>query len=160
MKDHWTAAPPKVRANLERLRDHSSPGRDIPAAAGWSRLIDAAFAKGYRVDVADIPTPATDELQRLTAAAKDDPQAAELLRRRRLQLLKDARAEDRAVVRAKALEEWAKGPNTEELQKQAKARVEAEKREAAIEAKAAEILAANQKKALEAARKQAAKELA
>jgi hypothetical protein len=158
MKKHWTeAAGASVSEQIAALLagpHRMSDGR-ASLAQSWLQAMNLAWS--VQTDTDPPPTPASDKIAELRAAGD----FRELNRLYLLQGLDvEAAQEQRNLIRWQAMRRWASEPSPAERREADLARAQAEAHEAEVEARAQQILAEQNRAALEKARQQARKELA
>jgi hypothetical protein len=148
MKDHWQKLPSD---NPLRRRIESALSADLSPAAAWMNAASIAWPAGY-----DIDPPPHGFSDRLVVLRKSDQRAAGKFTLDRSTELADERCAARLYAGRRA---WAAGPPQHEI---AAARIAAKvtaEREAAIEARAAQLVAEQTARSTETARARARKEI-
>ena len=157
-RPHYTNAPQHLQKRwLGWLTKTDIPiaggGTMHAAAIGTSQWVERIFADGHWIDAAEIPTPHMDRCAELEAAGEP---SGHYRARNAVELDYERRAIGFAEARAHLRD-------ADSFEEVARAKAEAAKRQLddeAVEVRAAELVAEKQAKALDAARKQARKELA
>jgi hypothetical protein len=161
VKKHWSKAAESIRNRIAETARHAAPlysagGVGIPSAANtWLQANEAAVRAGY---VYDPPTaPILDELARLEKAG------AASVGRFRQQNSVELVEERKALARWRGQEAWRAGPSNEEIAAAERVVRDQEASEAAVEARARQIVADADieriEKAINTARAKARKEL-
>lgn len=170
MKEHWKNASPLVRAQIEALLSEPYQCAEVAIddkretfvkkdsgksnAQAYKQMMDLCWSFGFDCDPP--PTPAADKIAALKAANDH----RELNRLYLLQGLNfEAEQEQRNAIRWQAMRKWASEPSDAERQAEELAKAEAQAVEAQIEFRAREIIAQQDRAALDKARAQARKEL-
>lgn len=145
-------APDNIRRNLQRARQHYSifPGGQVCQAAGVLEAIKLANTHGFHWPAAAVPTPAHDKLKQLETEGKAYGEE-------RAALSLELDYERRCLVRAQSMERWASEPSAAELAAVAAAERAEQAKAAAVEQRAAEILAADSRAATEKRKAEALK---
>jgi hypothetical protein len=157
MKPRWTEAHPSVREQVTALlaQPYRMTDGRMSEAYAWKAAADFVWSRGYDLDPPR--TPATEKIAALRAAGD----FRELNRLYLLQGLDiEAAQEGRNLIRYNAMARWRAENSATETREADLARAQAEAREAEVEARAQQILAEQNRAALEKARQQARKELA
>jgi hypothetical protein len=148
MKDHWNKLPPEHP--LRRRIEHVLGSSEAPAEA-WRRAASIANGAGYDTD----PPPRTS-LERLAELRKTDQRAAGRYAAERSVELESERAAGRIFSGKRA---WTAGPPQHQIEAQRAAAKKTAELDAAIEARAAQLVAEQATKSTETARARARKEL-
>jgi hypothetical protein len=120
-------------------------------AVGTQRWMNYLFARGYDVPPADVPCPAMRELEAFEGSDVD-------LAALRTRLALELQYERFCLRESHSRRAWAAAPSAQEEAEAASKQREALAREQAIEARTAELLASDDAKRAEAARKRARSE--
>jgi hypothetical protein len=151
-KPHFSKAPPHVVTAAELHRQNvnvSTPSGPMPIrAVGTLAWMRAYYARGYDVPPADVPCPAMRELEAFDGS---DVGLAAL----RVRLSVELEHERYCLREAHSRRAWAAAPSSQEEAEVARAERERQAREQALEARTAEILASEEAKRTEGARKKA-----
>jgi hypothetical protein len=148
MKDLWTTLP--AEHPLSRRIKHALVA-DVAGAIAWQAAASLAWTAGY-----DIEPPPTTFGDRLVELRKSDGRAAGRMMSERSAELAAERGAARLFAGRRA---WAKGPPQREIDAKRVAQREAAELDAAVEKRAAQLVAEQSTKSQETARARARKEL-
>jgi hypothetical protein len=159
-KPHFTTAPPLIQARIAAaLRSTTITGvggRYVTTspALGQLQAMETAYQAGYDWPPEDVLAPATAQLSAFEAAGN----VAEVARFRRENTI-ELQHEQRCQLRAEGMRAWAAAPGEQELAAERIAARRSAETAGQLERRMRELLAVDEQKRIEHARKRAEKEM-